>query len=71
VSNRQNAVMKQLTVISTVFLPLSFISGFFGQNFDWMIGHLGSWAAFVALGIGLELVAVLLMVVYFKRRSWF
>jgi magnesium transporter len=71
VSNRQNAVMKQLTVISTVFLPLSFISGFFGQNFDWMIGHLSSWAAFVALGIGLELVAVLLMVVYFKRRSWF
>jgi magnesium transporter len=71
VSNRQNAVMKQLTVISTVFLPLSFISGFFGQNFGWMVDHLGGWPAFAALGIGLELVAVLLMVVFFKRRSWF
>lgn len=71
VSNRQNAVMKQLTVISTVFLPLSFISGFFGQNFDWMITHIGGWPAFVAFGIGLELVAVLLMVVFFKRRHWF
>ncbi|MGW6281361.1 magnesium/cobalt transporter CorA [Kribbella sp. NPDC055071] len=71
VSNRQNAVMKQLTVISTVFLPLSFISGFFGQNFDWMITHVGGWPAFAALGIGLELVAVALMVVFFKRRHWF
>ncbi|MFF0341274.1 magnesium/cobalt transporter CorA [Kribbella sp. NPDC004875] len=71
VSNRQNAVMKQLTVISTVFLPLSFISGFFGQNFGWMIDRLGGASEFVVLGIGLNLVAVLLLVVFFKRRRWF
>ncbi|MFF0268298.1 magnesium/cobalt transporter CorA [Kribbella sp. NPDC004536] len=71
VSNRQNAVMKQLTVISTVFLPLSFISGFFGQNFGWMVDHLGGAAEFAALGVGLNLVAVLLMVIFFKRRRWF
>ncbi|WP_165553499.1 magnesium/cobalt transporter CorA [Kribbella capetownensis] len=71
VSNRQNAVMKQLTIISTVFLPLTFISGFFGQNFGWMVDHIGGMPAFAALGIGLELAAVALLVAFFKRRSWF
>ena len=40
VSNRQNDVMKQLTVIATIFLPLSFITGFFGQNFGFMVANL-------------------------------
>ena len=46
VSNRLNAVMKQLTVMATVFLPLTFITGFFGQNFGWMVGHIEQPGAF-------------------------
>ena len=40
VSNRLNVVMKQLAIIATIFLPLGFLTGFFGQNFAWPIAHL-------------------------------
>jgi len=71
VSNRLNAVMKQLTIIATVFLPLTFITGFFGQNFGWLTGHIQHWGAFVGLGLGTELLAIALLFGFFKRRGWF
>jgi magnesium transporter len=71
VSNRLNAVMKQLTIIATIFLPLTFITGFFGQNFGWLTGHVQHWGAFVGLGLGTEVLALLLLVGFFKRRGWF
>jgi magnesium transporter len=71
VSNRLNVVMKQLAIIATIFLPLGFLTGFFGQNFAWPIAHLQSdFAYFLFLGIGSELVAITLLVVLFKRRGW-
>ena len=71
VSNRLNAVMKQLTIIATVFLPLTFITGFFGQNFDWMVNNIRSGPMFLVLGIGTEIVALLALLAFFKRRGWF
>jgi magnesium transporter len=71
VSNRANAVMKQLTIIATVFLPLTFVTGFFGQNFGWMVSHVDSWSQFLVLGVGTEIVALLALLAFFRRRGWF
>jgi magnesium transporter len=71
VSNRLNSVMKQLTVIATIFLPLTFITGFFGQNFSWMVDHIGSASAFFAFGIGVDVALSVLLLVLFRRRGWF
>ncbi|MGD1033058.1 MAG: magnesium/cobalt transporter CorA [Candidatus Dormibacteria bacterium] len=71
VSNRLNVVMKQLTIIATVFLPLSFLTGFFGQNFALLTGHVltQTWSFWV-LGVGLELVAAVALLYLFRRRGW-
>ena len=71
VANRQGEVTKQLTVIATIFLPLSFIVGFFGQNFGVLVDHISSGPSFWFLGIGSELLAVSIMLAYFKRKHWF
>jgi len=70
VSNRLNDVMKQLTIIATVFLPLSFLTGFFGQNLGWLVAREGSLGAFLIFGIGTELVAALGLLWMFRRRGW-
>lgn len=70
VSNRLNDVMKQLTIIATVFLPLSFLTGFFGQNLGWLVNREGSLTAFLIFGIGTEALAVIALLIMFRRRGW-
>jgi len=70
VSNRLNDVMKQLTIIATVFLPLSFLTGFFGQNLGWLVNREGSLTAFLIFGVGIEVLAVIALFVMFRRRGW-
>jgi magnesium transporter len=71
VSNRLNGVTKQLAVIATIFLPLAWLTGFFGQNFGFLVRSIGGWQAFVGLGVGTELVVLAFLLVFFKRRGWF
>jgi magnesium transporter len=70
VSNRLNVVMKQLTIIATVFLPLGFLTGFFGQNFAWLVTRITSLPIFLSAGIGLPVAVVVALMVVFRRRGW-
>jgi magnesium transporter len=70
VSNRLNVVMKQLAIIATVFLPLSFLTGFYGQNFGWMVNHIQSSSVFFGVGIGSQVLAAIALVIMFRRRGW-
>jgi magnesium transporter len=70
-ANRQNDVMKQLTIMATIFLPLTYLTGFFGQNFGWLVNSVGSWEEFFGIGVGTEAVAVIFLLLLFKRRGWF
>jgi magnesium transporter len=69
-SNRLNLVMQRLTVIATIFLPLTFVTGFFGQNFRWLVDHMTSFGAFAALGIGALVLSVTAPLIIFKRAGY-
>jgi magnesium transporter len=68
VSNRMNEVMKLLTIIATIFIPLTFIAGVYGMNFEvlpelkWRFGYLYFWILMIGIGAG--------MMIYFRRRKW-
>ena len=72
-SHRMNEIMKVLTVISTIFMPLSFIAGLYGMNFDsspWNMPEL-HWRYGYFFAIGLMFASVMGMLWYFRRKGWF
>jgi magnesium transporter len=69
-ANRQNEVMKQLTVIATIFLPLTFLTGFFGQNFAFLVRNIDSALDFWLLSIGGVVLSCALLGLYFWRKRW-
>lgn len=68
ISNRLNAVMKVLTIIATIFMPLTFLAGIYGMNFkympelEWRWGYPAIWFAVVLISVS--------MLIYFKRKRW-
>lgn len=67
-SNAMNEVVQTLTIISTIFIPLTFIAGLYGMNFDNMPEIHWKYGYFVTLG--LMALITFLMLVYFKRKKW-
>jgi magnesium transporter len=68
ISNQMNEIMKVLTIIGTIFIPLTFVAGIYGMNFDhmpelsWQYGYIGVWAVMIGMA--------LLLLVFFRRREW-
>jgi magnesium transporter len=66
---RQNDAVRILTVISTIFLPLTFITGFFGQNFGWLDDHTHSLPVFAVVGLGSLVVSVFGLWLWFRHTG--
>ncbi len=68
ISNKMNEIMKVLTIIATIFIPLTFIAGVYGMNFEfmpelrWRWGYPAIWAVMICVGIS--------MLVYFRKKKW-
>ena len=69
ISVRQNETMKQLTLVATIFLPLSFITGFFGMNFSWLTGDIGGFWVFAVFGIGSLVLSAFGIYVWFRHSG--
>ena len=64
-------VSRRLADVATIFLPISFLAGFWGQNFDVLTGSIEKgWPAFLVLGVGLSVACVAVIVFMLSRRSW-
>jgi magnesium transporter len=69
ISNRMNEVMKVLTIIATIFIPITFIAGLYGMNFEYMPELMWRWGYFVSLGVMAGVAIAMLL--FFRKKRWF
>lgn len=67
-ANKMNEVMKFLTIISTIFIPVTFIAGVYGMNFEYMPELKSKYGYFITLTV--MLICIVLLLIYFKRKKW-
>lgn len=70
VSNRLNNTMKALTVIASIFLPISFLTGFYGMNFLFLTANLETPTQAFFIGVGTMVASVVVQLYFFRRRGW-
>lgn len=68
VSNRMNEIMKVLTIIATIFIPLTFVAGIYGMNFKYMPEL--DWKSGYPLALGVMGIIAVIMLIFFKRKKW-
>jgi len=68
-SNKMNEIMKVLTIMASIFIPLTFMAGVYGMNFDNIPELHYKYSYFILWGI--MLLVFILMVFFFKRKKWF
>jgi len=69
IAEQQSDQISRLTVVSVIFLPITFLTGLFGMNFNWMINHMGGGSAFLVLGLLLPLLSTCITVALFMHRG--
>ncbi len=68
ISNKMNQVMQTLTIMASIFIPLTFIAGIYGMNFEnmpelhWKYGYFGIW--------GIMILVIIIMIIFFRRKKW-
>ncbi len=70
VSNRMNVSIERLTIVGTIFLPLTFLASYFGQNFEWLTDRIESGWSFAVLAVVLYGLLVAGALLYFRRARW-
>jgi len=68
ISNKMNEVMKVLTIMASIFIPLTFIAGIYGMNFEYIPELQYKYSYFILWGV--MIVLFIGMLIYFKRRKW-
>lgn len=68
IANRLSHASQRLSIVATIFLPLTFVTGFFGQNFGWLVGNVTSLWTFLVYGVGVMILSSLLIYGFVRRE---